>query len=269
MLYNYNSEFEKIDTPDKAYILGLWYADGFVSYNPEKHSYFSGVKLHIKDLKLLENIKNRFAFFSLKTSESTCIIRCNKKLFCEHLLSNGVLIRKSSENKNNLKFPDISPDLYSHFIRGYFDGDGSIFFNKNNSKNTKVFCITSDNYKLIKKMREILYHENIRTSFSYVRGGQSIIRGEKVQFKELSFIIKSSNRLTIERLSNYLYRNAELYLSRKFITFITWFETYKSTAPKCPLCKSNKTQWQIKHKYIICRNCNKYSKITAPLEGNF
>ena len=41
MKYYYNNEFENIDTPNKAYILGLFYADGFVTYNEEKYRYFS------------------------------------------------------------------------------------------------------------------------------------------------------------------------------------------------------------------------------------
>lgn len=33
MKYYYNNEFEDIDTENKAYILGLFYSDGFVIYN--------------------------------------------------------------------------------------------------------------------------------------------------------------------------------------------------------------------------------------------
>lgn len=46
----------------------------------------------------------------------------------------------------DLKFPDISPLLYPHFIRGYFDGDGSIYINKQKHRitvtitSTKQFC---------------------------------------------------------------------------------------------------------------------------------
>jgi intein-encoded DNA endonuclease-like protein len=43
------------------------------------------------------------------------------------LLSNGVYFRKSTENKELLEFPNIEEHLKSHFIRGYFDGDGSVY----------------------------------------------------------------------------------------------------------------------------------------------
>ena len=48
----------------------------------------------------------------------------------EKLISYGCVPRKS----NILKFPDISifksKNLIRHFIRGYFDGDGSVFISK-------------------------------------------------------------------------------------------------------------------------------------------
>lgn len=37
MKINYNSELENIDSPEKAYILGLYYSDGYVTYNPKSN----------------------------------------------------------------------------------------------------------------------------------------------------------------------------------------------------------------------------------------
>jgi len=45
------------------------------------------------------------------------------------LIKTGCVPRKSK----TLKFPVVNEELLSHFIRGYFDGDGSIHFNKPNT----------------------------------------------------------------------------------------------------------------------------------------
>jgi len=267
MKYNYKGEFYNIDSPNKAYVLGLWYADGFVTYKPEKYSYFAGIKLQIKDLELLEQILTEFPFFSLRKEENVCIIRCNQKIFCEHLMLNGIHTNKSGINKNLLIFPEISTNLYSHFIRGYFDGDGSIYFNKHNSVNSKGLCFTGNNYKFIKKLQEILWYEKIPMKLNYVKNGKSIIRGQEVSFNSLCFSLNTQNISIIKITSKYLYKDSLLHMKRKYQVFNTWIDKPVKTSPNCPKCKSKKTQWQIKNTYIICRNCNKYSKVeyTAPL----
>lgn len=263
----YNREFENIDTPEKAYVLGLWYADGFVSYNKEKYKSFSSVKLHIRDLELLEKIKNNFNFFYIETPKNTnvCILRCNLKLFVNDLINNGIYSNKSGINKDLLKFPNIDFSLYSHFIRGYFDGDGSIYFMNPNGTTNKGFTFTGNNYKFIKKLQEVLWNEGIYMKLNFKRGGESTIREQKIIFKSLTFNLISQNQTIIKKAFKYLYKNSSIHLERKYIKFNTWEIKKIKTSPKCPFCKSDKTQWQIKNKYIICRNCKKYSKITALL----
>ena len=259
MTYFYNSELSIIDTPDKAYLLGLWFADGFVTYKPNKSSYFAGIKLHIKDLEVVEKIKKKFTFLKISFEKNCCTLRCNQRKFCEDLINNGLYPNKSGTNKDLLKFPDISIELYSHFIRGYFDGDGSIYFNRVNRGNSKGFAFIGNNYKFIKKIQEILWNEGIPMKLNYKRGGESIIRGKKVIFKCLTFTLINQNQGIIRKAEKYLYKNSTLKMDRKFVIFNTWIPTPIKTSPKCPKCKSNKTQWQIKNKYVICRNCNKYS----------
>ena len=41
-----------------------------------------------------------------------------------------------------LKYPNyLKPEFHSHFIRGYFDGDGSITINRNKNTNNITFII--------------------------------------------------------------------------------------------------------------------------------
>jgi hypothetical protein len=120
--------FEKINTPEKAYILGFFYADASVlERNPARVR----IRISVKDRDFLE--------FILKKMKSDRIIK-------EYLVKNGSMIADLTINsvkivddlialgctqnkRNTIKFPneDQVPRKYIYdFLLGYFDGDGSI-----------------------------------------------------------------------------------------------------------------------------------------------
>ena len=53
-VYNENY-FEKIDSEDKAYFLGLIYSDGCIVNNQDEYRYKITLKLHTKDKHILED----------------------------------------------------------------------------------------------------------------------------------------------------------------------------------------------------------------------
>ena len=63
----YNGEFKIIDTPEKAYVLGLIYSGGYVKYN---NGYHHTIVLHNDDVELLSS------FLSLSRS-----LFCSNSLF--------------------------------------------------------------------------------------------------------------------------------------------------------------------------------------------
>jgi hypothetical protein len=82
--YNENY-FEVIDTEDKAYFLGLIFADGCVTNNPKQHRYQLVIKLHKKDVHILENFINSI--------EGDMDVWCSKKLeTCQVHLSGKKII---------------------------------------------------------------------------------------------------------------------------------------------------------------------------------
>lgn len=263
MKISYNSELETINTPIKAYVLGLYYADGFVTYKPESHSYFSGVSLHRDDKKVLEDIQKSLPIF-IQTigTNGVCTIRLNKKKACEDLIKNGVLPNKSAANKDNTIFPNIPVSLYHHFIRGFFDGDGSIFFaTKHLPRNSKGFTFTSCNYFLIKKIREILYNEGIFMKFSWIRGGSSVIRDKEIVFNTLTFYLECRDISIIKKAFKYLYKDADVYMQRKYDTFTKWYEKDRNYTV-CTRCGNPKALIHgVKNPRIVCYKCSRYSLI--------
>ena len=121
-LYSVNTKFfEVINTEEKAYFLGLLFADGHISKN-------NCLMLTMKDLDIIEKFK--------KSIESEHPIKYNKdknptinirsKKICEDLKKIGFNNKKSYfvDFEKILSF--IPKELLNHFVRGMFDGDGSI-----------------------------------------------------------------------------------------------------------------------------------------------
>jgi hypothetical protein len=142
------SYFENINSPDKAYFLGLIYSDGNIYDNTCR------VSLVEDDAYILENIskilspkrklhykKSRLMPNGNMAKPQKSLSFTNKKMI-EDLEVLGVFPNKSL----HLNFPssEIIPDnLMSHFIRGYFDGDGSI-----SNRKTRYKCgfVGSDSF---------------------------------------------------------------------------------------------------------------------------
>lgn len=122
--------FEKIDTEEKAYWLGFLYADGNVSEYKNDISVSLAEKdiEHVMKLKKFIKsdapIKIKRKKFKDKIYISYSLTFTSKKTK-QDLIDKGCVPRKS----NILVFPNnnqVPSDLLNHFIRGYFDGDGSV-----------------------------------------------------------------------------------------------------------------------------------------------
>ena len=114
--------FEKIDTEEKAYWLGFLFADGGIYRNTIELS------LALKDTAHLEKFKKFMAWggnLAIDNKIGRCRVVFADKITVKDLFKLGCTERKSL----TLRFPtenQVPKHLIYHFIRGYFDGDGSI-----------------------------------------------------------------------------------------------------------------------------------------------
>lgn len=124
-------KFQIIDSSEKAYWLGFLAADGCVYVRPENATV--RIQLNIKDIEHLEKFKNFMdSNVNIKTAIQTegfsnnteiAIIAFNSMDMAADLIDKGIVPRKSLI----LRPPKIDSKFYLPFIKGYFDGDGSIY----------------------------------------------------------------------------------------------------------------------------------------------
>jgi DNA invertase Pin-like site-specific DNA recombinase len=196
--------FDAIDNQDKAYILGLLYADG--CNNTQIKSII--LSLQEEDMHILQQIRDvldseqplRFIDRNSKNEKwkNSYSLEVHSRHMSETLERCGVVKAKSLI----LTFPDwLDPSLYSHFIRGYFDGDGHISKQEHKYNmsivGTESFC---------KKIQDIL-----RTEIG-IESRLHISTSLDKPTRTLMVTKRDDN----QKFFDYIYRDANLYLHRKY-----------------------------------------------------
>lgn len=255
----YTNELQQIDTQEKAYLLGLFYSDGYVCSSNNN----CGITLHKQDLELLQRIILLFPFFKLRKPHLKAYkIDCTSKKLKEHLILNGVLPLKSSVNKDRLTLKNLSPLLYSHFIRGYFDGDGSVYSQK--LFNIKIE-IGGTSFNLITEIIKILYDNKINVNLTCSFEGTGL---KTMPYYKLYTSSYKNSKL----FADFIYRDSSIHMERKFLRLNVVPEYKEKARLQCPKCNSLKTLYSGYRNgktRIKCKDCKKMSTIlTAPDSSN-
>lgn len=205
--------FDEINTPEKAYWLGFMYADGYILSDCNK----IGITLAIKDREHLESfnkclnsnypIKEYCHNTSYKKDTRYCKVIISSDKLHEDLIKHGVLKNKT----NILEPPKIDYNLIRYFILGYFDGDGSIYFNKSRSPFYNIsFCATDSMCEFI---NEYLLENNLINK-----------KCEPIKRKEGQIVscIKFGGNIQVTRIMEHLYGEIDksIVLKRKYDLYI-------------------------------------------------
>jgi hypothetical protein len=180
------SFFEKIDSHQKAYVLGLIYADGWNNVSGNKW----GIQLTEGDGYLLEKIASLIKYEgSIKTLKPSCkngkprkrLEICSKKM-CSDLLLLGVQQKKSLILDFDEKIIPIN--FYPDFFRGVFDGDGTLYIGKSSQYEVKItssikFCQKSQSFferNIMYKPSIYVYKKNISSADLRFKGKNNVIK---------------------------------------------------------------------------------------------
>ena len=186
--------FSIIDTEDKAYWLGFLYADGYVL--EKNNTLIAGLTL--KDLDHIEKFKYDIKSTHLiknATTKNNYQFNIYNNNFTKHLVNQGCIPRKSFK----IEFPKLKDTLENHFIRGYFDGDGSVSATDKTLQLT--ICCASEKFlfDLVEKMK---INANLKRYKIYKR-------------KDGLLIYVNSSGEDILNIRKYLYKNSTTFLGRK------------------------------------------------------
>jgi len=137
-VYNLNEEFFRTQTQNMAYILGLWWSDGSIA--PSHTGHLNEFNITLKDEEeLLIKVRNEMgANIPLKIHKKTgsFVLKLFSRKICQDLITLGGCQNKSK----NLDWPKIDNEFVPAFIRGYFDGDGCIYYKQNRWLGTTFSC---------------------------------------------------------------------------------------------------------------------------------
>ena len=208
--------FQNIDTEEKAWMLGFIYADGYIDSSKTKLKF----TLAEKDKDVLEKIKSILRSNSpIKRKEgrqikgtdyfgsSTVTLMISNAQICQDLEKHGAFYKKSLK----LQFPlFLKDELIRHFIRGYFDGDGSITFGRHDFPKISI----ASNKEFLEGIHDILLKENIISN---------IYASNRSKVNSLEINAKSS----VEKFLNYIYKDSNIFMERKYQRYKYFFETGK------------------------------------------
>jgi len=208
--------FDNINTEEKSYWLGFLMADG---YNHVSKTAVC-LRLQKEDLEILEKFRkflgSNAPIYSFKKftrvnhiEREYCEVRINSVHLSKQLEQLGCTQGKTY----TLEFPNyISDSLINHFLRGYFDGDGCISIgDRKNRKSSDSKCyqftIAGRREFILEAQRHIAINTGVK------------ILPLKIQPNNFAQVMHYGGFNVVLKILNYLYRNATIYLQRKYAKY--------------------------------------------------
>ena len=209
--YQINSDvFDNIDTEDKAYWLGFLLADGCVAKSAGSRrmlrlSLKRSDEKHVRLAAKFVGFKGKYHYDN-RNNHPRVLMAFNDVRLCRTLMDYGWWNYKTGKSFEIL---DIIPDaLFHHFVRGYYDGDGSITYLRRKRKDRsagpqkKWYCNITCKYQLAL--------EHIDRRIVSLGGPHS-----KVKLRSHAYDLRWTNRIGVSAITSWMYKDAHVLLGRK------------------------------------------------------
>lgn len=208
--YMANYDFFKTWSEEMAYVLGFIAADGNICHSGRAHV----LDISCDDRDIIEKIKKTLDYKGPIHEKIRIYNKISYSLrICDPIIFNDLQRLNVTERKSLTFNPPLIPKrLIRHFVRGYFDGDGSVSFR--NSKYQSRLVV--DFYTASKKMAAFL-HRTIKDVLRDIYQGK--IQTTTTSKKTRYYAIRVGHKAAL-KLFTYMYRNTDLYLERKYEKFI-------------------------------------------------
>lgn len=227
--------FDDINTEEKAYLLGFFLADGCISTEHNDGSRAQNFRFTVNNSIDDEEIINKFSsvicpdnIVAKKTKLNNdkvvrkpqlCVRWSSKYMFDQFISKYNITPRKTKDTTFKFPFETIPQDLVRHFIRGFFDGDGSV--SSHNYGNTIYFnfSFTSTSQDFLNQIADIIepLHKDVKRHFNKQQGKNMICY-------DLRFKYNKNRTECIKLIYDWLYDNSTIYLNRKKTKFEYYFQ---------------------------------------------
>lgn len=206
--YSVNEAFFDKFNQNSAYLLGFIAADGNITLDEYNRPARLSIGLSTKDIAFLEKVKILLDFSGpiitrkqiLKTNnkEYSCsLLRINSRKLCQKIYDLGIKNKKSL----TIKWLKNIPKKYiHHFVRGYFDGDGSICQRTDKTKNPAIEILGTFNFI-----------SNIRKEFSK----NTLTKPRSIRKRNKIYLLYINGFPGCKSFKNWIYTNATIFLDRK------------------------------------------------------
>jgi deoxyuridine 5'-triphosphate nucleotidohydrolase len=219
--YSFNHNlFNTIDNDEKAYLLGWIASYGHIS----KSKWSIMIKIKDSDIECLKKLRDIVCEdIPITIQENNMIgMTINSKQMCIDICN--ILKINRGKKSHTVNFPELENDYLTWvFLRGYFEGDGSI---RHINRNTPECCITS-------------------SSIDMLNGISKFCKIPHNKINNIDIVFNSTN--CIDFLGN-IYRNIvnNLFLKRKYELYLDWINwkcriSRKNSARYLDTCKIFKT----------------------------
>ena len=188
--------FDCIDSEAKAYFLGLMFSDGSVS----KNQFYLKLKDEDIILKFRDVLKCDYPVRSIEIPYKAYILTVSSQTLCTSLSKLGCVPNKTRV----IKLPKLRNDLYRHFIRGFFDGDGCLQLQ--DKKYHCRFDLTSASKEFLEQVRPLI------TAHAKTNGHLG---------KETKYDVWHLNYTghQVQQILDWLYESSNFYLQRKYTKY--------------------------------------------------
>lgn len=199
-----------------AQFFGLIMSDGCLR-KEGRNKTAQAIRLSLKDIAFIDElhkqicIGNKVQFDSRGAGSATIKYRNSNSI--NFMMQNGLTEAKSL----TLQFPKNIPDeQLHHFIRGFFDGDGSIVARPTKYNTYFQVSITSGSQNFLQSLQLVLKEKQNIDSQIYIDGRST----------NKSYYLRITKQKEIQKFKNMIYRDATICLDRKYQKF-TQMDMYK------------------------------------------
>jgi hypothetical protein len=210
--YSVNENFFKEWSYDMSYILGFWFADGCIY----KSTFL--LSQHKNDKYILRNISKVMEY------DHKLVKRCDSnvreiRIYSEKIVKDIKSLGGKEKKSLDVSFPNIPKEYFSDFVRGYFDGDGSVSVSKDGKRLYTSFTTASSKFAYG-------FFDSLKKNVGGLNGGVSEKKRDNGKYYNIwfskndairlrDFMYSSKSKLRLKRKYNLLYSVGKISIMKK------------------------------------------------------